>query len=321
MKTLIKYLFLCTSLLVAISCSVEDGIDGMNGLDGINGSNGTDGEDGNDGTNGTDGTDGQDGQDATGLTYVYILGDITNAEAATKIQTEVGSTTQFIFIENTSLLTTVDLSSITTLASISISNNELLETVNLSGLQQIYQTFYFGSNPLVASLNLSNLQEVGGGIDIRFNSALSTIDFSDLITVTSMEIAFNAISALNFPNLTATSEEISIAHESSLTSINFPVLLSASGRFVIIVNPVLATLSFPLLSSMTGNGDFHFFQENNFDSNQINELLSVFANMGTSGLSGASIILNNQQPPAPPTGQGIIDLATVIANGNNVLTD
>jgi hypothetical protein len=38
-------------------------------------------------------------------------------------------------------------------------------------------------------------------------------------------------------------------------------------------------------------------------------------------LANKSIILNDQTPPAPPTGQGLIDKQTLIDNNNTVITD
>ena len=119
MKTILKHTFLSLFLITLFSCSVEDGKDG---IDGINGT---------------------DGQSSSGLTYVYINGNITDAEAIVKIQNEVGSNTQFIFVENTTALTTLNLSNVTELVHVQISNNPALTTLDLSNLTKINSYFYF----------------------------------------------------------------------------------------------------------------------------------------------------------------------------------
>ncbi|KPM30705.1 Hypothetical protein I595_3202 [Croceitalea dokdonensis DOKDO 023] len=65
----LKYYLIGSIVILALSCSAEDGMDGMDGAPGPQGEqgppgqNGADGEDGQDGANGTDGQDGEDGQD------------------------------------------------------------------------------------------------------------------------------------------------------------------------------------------------------------------------------------------------------------------
>ena len=148
MKTILKHTFLSLFLITLFSCSVEDGKDG---IDGINGT---------------------DGQSSSGLTYVYINGNITDAEAIVKIQNEVGSNTQFIFVENTTALTTLDLSNLT----------------------KINSYFYFKNNPLVTNLNLSKLKISRGNFKINGSAALNTtslqqLDLSDLTEVDNIIIS------------------------------------------------------------------------------------------------------------------------------------
>lgn len=47
-------------------------------------------------------------------------------------------------------------------------------------------------------------------------------------------------------------------------------------------------------------------------------LLNKFSNISP---KSGKIILLNQNPPASPTGQGIIDKASLISAGNNITTD
>jgi hypothetical protein len=139
-----------------------------------------------------------------GKTSIMIIGNITNSQAATKISNEAGSYTENIIIENTTTLTSVDLSNITDLMTIDVTNNLALSSINLSSLNFVYW-------------------------DIR----------------------------------------------------------------------------------LSGNA---------FPSSQINTLLHNFLRLSTAGRV-KYIHLGGQTPPAPPTGQGIIDKAALISLGWNVFTD
>jgi len=57
---------------------------------------------------------------------------------------------------------------------------------------------------------------------------------------------------------------------------------------------------------------------NELPSTQVNKLLSELVD---NGINGGTLSINNQTPPAPPTGQGLIDKATLISRGWTVTTD
>ncbi|NER18699.1 collagen-like protein [Spongiivirga citrea] len=67
----LKYVFIASIAILALSCNTEDGVDGLDGAPGIQGEqgpagqDGADGQDGENGQDGQDGTDGQDGEDGT----------------------------------------------------------------------------------------------------------------------------------------------------------------------------------------------------------------------------------------------------------------
>ena len=61
------------------------------------------------------------------------------------------------------------------------------------------------------------------------------------------------------------------------------------------------------------------FSDNALPSSQVNSLLSKMLNVLP--VPGKSIQLQGQNPPAPPTGQGLIDKATLINTGSSVTTD
>lgn len=364
MKTIIKHILLNLFLITLFSCSVEDGKDGK---DGINGS---------------------DGQSSSGLTYVYINGNITDAEAIVKIQNEVGSNTQFIFVENTTALTTLNLSNVTELVHLQISNNPLLTTLDLSNLAKINSYFYFKNNPLVTNLKLSklkisrgdlriigsadlntnslqqldlselaevdtiiiseinsgtlvlnNLVKVNNIIDISANPYIVSLNLSNITNCKKATISQNStLTSIDFSGLSTLSDDLYVIGNSSLTNLNLSALVSvpnvdirSNDQLVVLdlplfttslnalrinYNTVLSTINMPLINQIY----YMQFDNNNLDSNAINGFLNLFVNI-TPAITNKYIDLSSQLIPAPPTGTGITNYNTLIASGNNIITD
>lgn len=163
-----------------------------------------------------------------GKPSITITGNITNAQAAAQIVAEFGLYTENVYIQNTTGLTTVDLSMFTKVVNLNISNNANLISVNLTNLIVIYNNFSIQANPVLTSIGFSSVNSIPAylGINFRYNALPSSV-----------------------------------------------------------INSIL------------------------------NKMLNV------TPTSNKDIYLNSQNPPAPPTGQGIIDAATLTNTGNNVLTD
>ena len=161
-----------------------------------------------------------------GKTSIVLTGNITNAQAATKIAAEFGPYTENVYIQNTTGLTTIDLSAISNLIVLNISKNKDLTNINLSGLK----------------INISYIR-------ISENKVLNSLSFPQLINV---------------------SEDVTISN-------------------------------------------------NALTSTFINSILNKF--LTVTPATGKYISLGGQLPPAPPTGQGIIDKQTLINAGNSVSTD
>lgn len=307
LTTIFKITFLCFFVLLT-SCA-EDGTDGIDGKDG------KDGVDGKDGTNGTNGQDGADGQNATGKTYIYITGNITDAEAATKIQNELGSTTQFITVQNTTQLTTVDLSAVTELVDLQFNNNSALTTINISNLTRIDRDLIVDNAPLFNNLNIPSLT-VGNQIKIN-ETAISSLDFSNC-TMKGIDIKYNA-NLTSIDASTMSSGFIWILNNPNLTTLNLSNLSKVTKQLTVSNNNLLSAINISSLNDI-GNNNTIYFHNNGFTSNIVNSLLAQFVAI-TPSLTGKNIFLSNQQPAAPPTGQGITDKNTLIANGNSVYTD
>ena len=120
------------------------------------------------------------------------------------------------------------------------------------------------------------------------------------------------ITNLSFPALNKC-YSLSISENNLLTSVSFPILTSSD--IGIDANPSLTNLSFPNLITCKNFSSFG----NSLTVNSVNTILNKLVTVSPS--SGKSIFLSEQNPPAPPTGQGIIDKQTLINAGNNVSTD
>lgn len=231
-----------------------------------------------------------------GKTSIVLTGNITNEQAASKIAAEFGPYTENVYIRNTTGLTTVDLSFVTSLINLSVSDNVNLATINLSGLTTIYEYCNINNNKTLSILSFPALTIVptrDGEFDIYQNAVLTSILFPQIVT-------FSAINIFENPQI---------------TSINFPLLTKVSGEWVISDNYSLTSIGLPVLSSCN-----EFFCRNNaLPSSQVNSFLNKFLTITPA--TGKNISLEGQTPLAPPTGQGIIDKQTLINSGNNVTTD
>ncbi len=172
-----------------------------------------------------------------------------------------------------------------------------LTTLDLSAVKSLVD-LKVQSNLKLANINLSNLIEVYNDLDVGNNEKLGSITFSSLKILHAYDTGI-----LNNP---------------SLTSISFPVLTSCKGLYFQ-NNSVLTSIDLPLLTSVTDKNLSLNFNKNALSSSQVNLILNRLLKLPNNIES--YIQLQGQNPPAPPTGQGITDKATLVARGNNVATD
>jgi hypothetical protein len=278
-----------------------------------------------------------------GKSHLMLSGDITDAQAALKIQNEVGPNTQIIRIKNTTNLTSVDLSSILELVEIQITDNVTLNTVNLPNLEGVYETLYITNSPLlisglsftnmlfwppsttIANTNISTLlfpNMINNTVSISGNGSLTTINFPDLSEANGIVIATNgALTTISLPVLTSSSGSIQISGNPLLSNVSMPNLstLDSTAYFNILGNSSLTNIDLPNLTNIVSGGQ-NYFSSNQLSSTSVNLILDRFVNSITPITSGF-IFLNNQVPPAPPTGQGLTDKTILQGQGVNVFTD
>ena len=168
-----------------------------------------------------------------------------------------------------------------------------LTTLDLSVVNKLVKLSIIDNSNLF-SVNFANLQEVYNDFDIYDNQKLSSLVFPVLKKVLG--------------------DDTGITDNPSLVSISFPSLTKTNGLFFR-ENHSLTSIDLPSLTSVTG---FTLLTANALPSSQINLILSRLLNLTS---EKNFIDLSGQNPLAPPTGQGIIDKATLISRNFSVNTD
>lgn len=176
-------------------------------------------------------------------------------------------------------------------------NTTNLTTLDLSSVKKIIN-LDISENLKLVTINLNNLSEVYNDLRIRKNEKLSSILFPVLKSIYGFDSR--------------------IIDNSSLQSITLPLLTKAQSIFFR-GNAFLSSIDLPLLSSVDNRESSLNFDNNALPSSQVNLILSRMLNL--SPASGKFISLQNQNPPAPPTGQGLVTKTTLINAGNSVVTD
>ncbi|TRX38094.1 hypothetical protein FNW52_04115 [Flavobacterium sp. ZT3R18] len=253
-----------------------------------------------------------------GKTSIVLTGNITNEQAAAQIAAELGPYTENVYIQNTTGLTAVDLSMCTNLVNLGIDYNTNLSSINLNGLTSMYKTASVSYNNTLTNLSFPKLTTTTNSdrISIRHNPAITSISFPALInSVTYLSIQYNdALTTVSLPVLT-TANDLYLADNPQITTINFPSLTQITSTIQINFCAKLTSIGIPSLQS----GNSFRIYNNALPSSQINMILNKM--LTVTPTSGKYIGLTGQNPPAPPTGQGITDKATLISTGNSVTTD
>lgn len=180
------------------------------------------------------------------------------------------------------------------------------------------ENIYVVNTTNLVNLDLSSIKSLVK-LNVVNNQKLTTIDLNNLSEVYDvLYVSQNEkLTSISFPVLKGINGNNYIANNASLTSISLPSLSYVS-FFTILYNPVLTSIDLSSLTSVVDNFSADSFNNNALPSSQINLLLSRLVN---TSVTKNYINLAGQNPPAPPTGQGILDKATLVSRGNNLETD
>lgn len=214
-------------------------------------------------------------------------------------------------------LTSLSAPTLQNAAILQISENSNLQTINFGSLAQ--GTFINLTNNNLTSIAFPNL--VSGGISIS-DVHTTSIAFPLLNSPTSLQINNTQINALSFPTFT-TCGNIFIENNAVLSSVSFSSLVTINEVVRISNNPVLTSIDFTALSTVNPqNINYSYYFDCSFNALPESQINTLLAKLTTVNLNpGKTIDVSNQNPPAPPTGQGLTDKQTLINNGFIVLTD
>ena len=129
-----------------------------------------------------------------GLVNVYIEGDITNAEAQAKLDTEIGSITENIYVQNTTQLTAVTIKPVGNIRDITVFNNSALKNLIIQGNGgkmndlTIDKNYWESNGHFLNNFTFSNITEVnnifiGNHSYLYYSSTEPIFIFNDLITI------------------------------------------------------------------------------------------------------------------------------------------
>ncbi len=220
------------------------------------------------------------GTGGSGKTYVVITGDITDAQAALKIQQEVGSNTQFVWIIKTTQLTSLDVTGLTEAVEVNVQQNSQLSMLSFPDLAVVFNEVNVSQNYELLNLNFPSLISTENLFILSYNPKLNNINLNTLSTSTGT-ISFYKNNLLNSVSLPALTKCGTIIFDSNCPSVTLPVLQEGS---VYISGNITTSLSVP---SMT-KGGFNIYANSlsSFSAPLLNEAL--YTSIGSAALTSLS---------------------------------
>ena len=218
-------------------------------------------------------------------------------------------------------VTSINLGALTTMGGqLSLNANANLTSCSLGSLASA-ESIAITSNGLT-SLSLPVLTTLTGGFSVTNNSSLGTFSAPALATMNGqLSLTGNAnLTTCSLGSL-ATLGSISFQNNPSVSMLNISSLLTIPNGLYINNCNLLTNIIWPSnVSSLYANSPYALdCSSNSLSSSEINEILALYVSLGNYGPSNMNISFQN--PPAPPIGQGINDVNTLMSIGVNVTTD
>lgn len=178
------------------------------------------------------------------------------------------------------------------------------------------------SCPALTSISAPNLTDIKSALtnsSISTNVSLTSLNLPLLATVSSNGLTISgntALVTLSLPSLTSVATAFAATGNTLMTTLNMPSLVSLGGTLALTTNPALANLA--LGSYVPLNGRIHTITGAALTDVSVNALLarcvaSAAYVTGTVDVSGGT--------SSAPTGQGIVDKATLQGRGVTVNTN
>ncbi len=242
-------------------------------------------------------------------------------------------------------LTSVSLPALkSTSGNLNISANPNLTTVTLTSFQQVVNGgLLLGANKITGALSLPALTLVNSDLQFQSNAPLTSFSAPLLATVGGNLVGFSCLlmTSVTFTSLATIGQHFDFQTNNALTSLSFPALISVGGDVIFNNCPVLASVSFPVLASVTVDNlyelkgdvcpllvslsipqltvtnDIIELSGDGLNAASINQIL---ARGVASGVTACQFNLSGGTSAAP-SGQGVVDKATLIGLGNTVNTN
>jgi hypothetical protein len=175
------------------------------------------------------------------------------------------------------------------------------------------------------SLKIFELPQMKRNAEFKIDEdSLDILSMPALVSAGYLYIKGKKLTALNVPKLD-TAVYIEVV-ETMINSLEFPSLRVVKNAIYVRFNPSLSLVSIPVLNSI-GNAlnpnpprVVFIVTHNKLPSSQVNILLAKLVSINPP-IINSQLYLNNNLPPAPPTGQGIADKNTLSGRPNDVVTD
>lgn len=228
-----------------------------------------------------------------------------------------------LLIANNAILTAIDLTALKTVGlSLFLGSNKITGAFSLPALVSTGTDFQAQSNTIMTSLSVPLLTTVSGNFQISGCSALTSINFNSLQTV-GAQMVFNtetSLTSFSFPALTSVNNDMDFSGCTALTSASFAALTTLNPQNFFSMNgsgcTLLSTLSIPVLASVT---DGFTFTMNACALNAASVNLVLHRGVAWGVVSSDFELAAGTN--AAPSGQGIVDKATLIGLGNTVNTN
>lgn len=241
-----------------------------------------------------------------GVPVVYFTDSISDSMANDIILKEIGEHTREIYIMGCSRLTTLNINKNLPFLSIQCNHNPKLINLTLSNVKYI-NIMNINTNPELKSLNFPNVVS-GYSLGISGCNKLDNIDFSKLQNITgSINFQTTNLKTIAFNSLVS-SYNIAILNNDSLNSVLLPKLENI--KYLELYKNVISTVNISKIKNTLLGLDLSY---NKLTSNTINQLANQLVN-STPPFNNVIFKLKYQTPPAPPTGQGIIDIQNLDIN-------
>jgi hypothetical protein len=246
---------------------------------------------------------------------------ISKNYSLTSVSFPVLLTAKDLKMEYNHSLTTINLPVLATTKDLGISYTANLTSVSLPALTTT-GNFFMGYDTVLAIVNAPLLNN-SVYVSFSYNNALTSVSLPSLTITGLISLYFcPSIPSLSLPALTSACPIIS--NNNTLTSVSFPSLTTmtmggpaGASHTYIRDNPNLTSIQIDNFNTFTGLS--LGFGNNKFSSPTVNYLLNKFVSV-TPAITNRSIDVR-QVIQSPPTGQGLVDKATLIANGNLVSTN